>query len=93
MLIALASHSTRIAIAASPAPRKMALIMKSKTTEALQASQDLISSARAVALVGRKPINRIRLVGRPALEAKAMAETLIDWCVQKQRSEDMKIVE
>ena len=36
--MALANHNTRIAIAASPAPRKIALIMKSKTTEALQAS-------------------------------------------------------
>ncbi len=38
MLIQLASHNVRIAIAASPAPRKIALIMKSITTVTLPAS-------------------------------------------------------
>ena len=55
--MAFANHKTRIAIAASPAPRKIALIMNSKTTEALQASITVVNPEPLATTSGAAPIN------------------------------------
>src|SRR2546429_209082 len=46
MLSAFANHNTRMAIAASPAPRKIALIMNSMTTVALQPSMIRVNQSQ-----------------------------------------------
>ena len=56
MLMALANHKTRIAIAASPAPRKMALIMNSITIDALHASITRVNPEPCSTTAGEAPI-------------------------------------
>ena len=46
-----------MAMAASPAPRKIALIMKSKTTEALQASMTVVNPEPVATTSLDAPIN------------------------------------
>src|SRR2546425_3344462 len=56
ILIELASQSTRIAIAASPAPRKIALIKKSKTIVELPANMTLVKPTPCSTTQGEPPI-------------------------------------
>jgi hypothetical protein len=60
MLIQFASHSTRIAIAASPAPRKIALIRKSMTITTFPPSITRAYVAPMVCTAGLAPITASR---------------------------------
>ena len=57
MLIQFASHNVRIAIAASPAPRKIALIMKSITTVTFPASITRVNAEPCSTTHGEPPIS------------------------------------
>ena len=57
MLIQFASHNVRIAIAASPAPRKIALIMKSITTVTFPASMTRVNAAPCSITHGEPPMS------------------------------------
>ena len=61
MLIALPSHNTRIAIAASPAPRKTALIKKSRTTVAFPPRSTRVNPLPVDTTASVAPITRSRL--------------------------------
>ena len=76
MLIAFASHKTRMAIAASPDPRKTALIMKSMTTVAFPASMTLVNPAPLATTEGEAPINESNFGARGAPMRAMIAETM-----------------